>query len=146
MMKTLCLAMTLYSARMIAYGLTYNIPAYPFIAFGALEFNLNLFFVYVISYSSVIAPQSFNATAISIGSAMRWIFCLGLGFILAGLLVEKYSIQTMFFVVGVAGMCFFLFYLMLYQLVIQRFEINQNQESQEHDTHQQTEENCDENV
>ena len=94
----------------------------------------------------MIAPQSLIATAISIGSVMCWIFGLGLGSILSGFLVDSYGIRIMLYVVGVAGICFFLFYLVLYHLVIKRFEVNQNLENQDDERDQKTEENGDGNV
>ena len=125
-MNTICWSMIIYIGRFVAYGLTYSSPPYPFIAYGAMEFLANLYFVAVISYSSVIAPQSLIATAISIGSVMCWIVGQGIGALLAGVLVEKYNMRVMFIVFGIAGSSFFLAYWIVYHLVIKKYEVNQN--------------------
>ena len=86
----------------------------------------NLYFVAVISYCSVIAPQSLIATAISIVSVLTWIVGQGVGAILAGVIIEKYNMRVMFVVFGIAGSSFFFAYWILYHLVIKRYEVNQN--------------------
>ena len=67
-MNTMCLCQIIYIGRLVAIGLTYSSPPYPFIVYAALESFSNLYMVAIISYTSVIGPQSLIATAISIGS------------------------------------------------------------------------------
>ena len=88
-MNTICWTMIFYIGRFVAYGLTYSSPPYPFIAYGSMEFLSNLYFVAVINYCSVIAPQTLIATSISICSVMCWIVGQGLGALLAGVVVER---------------------------------------------------------
>ena len=118
--------MIFYIGRLVAYALTYTSPPYPFIAYSAMEFLMNLYYVAVIDYSSVIAPQSLIATAISIGSVMCWIVGRGIGALLAGFVVEKYNMRVMFVVFGIGGSSFFFAYWILYHLVIKKYEVNQN--------------------
>merc|ERR1711915_908800 len=124
-------AMILYSARTIIYGLVYSSPPYILIAFGLLEFNLNIYFVSVINYSSVVAPQSLIATAITIGSVMCWIVGLSLGSFLSGFLVQTFGLRVMFYIVGVAGIIFFSLYIVIYHIVIKKYETNPSDESNE---------------
>jgi MFS family permease len=130
-MNTFCLSMFLWCGRISAYGLTYSSPPYPFLAYGAMEFCMQLNFVAIIAYSSVIAPQYLIATAISIGSVMCWILGMGVGSLLAGFLVETFNIRVMFIAVGIASSSFFLLYWMLYHLLIKQFEVHQNKEKEE---------------
>lgn len=142
MMNTICLCMAIYCLRMIAYGLTYTSPPYPFIAFGGFNDVASSFtFVALITYTSVIAPQSLINTAISIGSVMCWIIGMSSGSLLSGLVVNEFSIRTMFYVFGTTGICYYMFYLILYHLVIRKYEINQNMGNKELAT-----ENCEEKV
>ena len=121
--------MIFYVGRLVGIGLTYTTPPYPFIAYSAMEFLNNLFYVAVISYSSIIAPQSLIATAISIGSVMCWILGRGMGALLAGVVVARYNMRVMFVVFGVGGSIFFLAYWMLYHLLIKKYEIDHSKSS-----------------
>ena len=55
-----------------------------------------------------------------------WIVGMGVGSLISGFLVDAYSIRIMFIIVGIAATSYFLLYCLLYQLVIKRFQVNQN--------------------
>ena len=126
--NTICLFQILFMSRLIGYGFTYSSPPYPFIAYAAMDSFFNIYMVAGISYSSVIAPQSLIATAISIGSVLCYVFGGGVGSLLAGVLVDRYNMRVMFIIFGIGGCSFFLVYWILYHLIIKRFEVDQNKD------------------
>ena len=127
--NTLCLSAAVVAVRICAFGLTYS--TYPFLGYAALEFFFQLSFVANIAYIAVIAPHFLTATAISLGSVICWIVGMGLGSLLSAFLVEAFSIRVMFIIVGIATTSYYLLYCLLYQLVIKRFQVNQNIEDVE---------------
>jgi len=130
-MNTMCIFNIIWMLRLVAFGFTYSSPPYELIAYAALESVISLYFVAQIAYTSVVAPQSLIATAISFASVMLWIVGKGVGSILAGILVTTYNIRIMFIVFGVVGSSVILVYWVLYHLIIKKFEVHQNKEKEE---------------
>ena len=58
------------------------------------------------------------------------------------ILVEEFNIRVMLILVGIAGTAYFLLYCLLYQLVIKRFQVDQNtgnsQEKQSENSNEKT--------
>merc|ERR1711915_559822 len=129
LINSICMSMILYIGRFIGYGLTYMTPPYIFLGLAAMECLAALYFVAVIDYCSVIAPQTLIATAISMVSVLTWIVGQGLGSLLAGVLVDNFNMRVMFIIYGAGISAIFAAYWVLYHLVIKKYEIHQNSPS-----------------
>ena len=133
----ICAAIIFICTKLVLVGITTSSPPWQFIGYYALDGCFPLLWCAFIAYVGKIAPSALTATAISLGSTIIWIAGKGVGTFLSGYLIERYSLQMMFVIVGANGITSTVVYWMIYHMFLKKRELNH-----ENDEKRKSEENA----
>ena len=121
-----CLSIFFLCGELVLVGLTTSTPPWEFIGYHALAGVFPLLWCSVIAYCSRIAPATLTATAISLCATLVWIAGKGVGTLLAGFLIDKFSLSTMFLIIGGNGMVSSILYWAAYHTYLKKKEVTKD--------------------